>query len=87
MEEHTCHRKGNLIFTGRRFLYVFSPSKIDISLANLSGMLINLETNTMIVFDSFNLIAGNQNVQKPRECERERDVLKDFFFSIFFIHV
>ena len=34
----------------------------------------------MIAFDSFNLIAGNQYVQKPRECERERDVLKYLFF-------
>ena len=36
----------------------------------------------MIVFDSFNLIAGKQYVQKPRECERERDVLKYLFFQI-----
>ena len=28
----------------------------------------------------FNLITGNQYVQKPRECEKERDVLKDLGF-------
>ena len=28
-------RKGNPIFTGRRFRYVSSPSKIDVSVANL----------------------------------------------------
>ena len=39
MEAHTCRRKGNLIFTGRRFRYVSSPSKIDISNADLSGKL------------------------------------------------
>ena len=39
MEAHTCRGKGNLIFTGRRFRYVSSQSKIDISIANLSGKL------------------------------------------------
>ena len=39
MEAHTCHRKGNPILTGRRFRDVSSPSKSDVSVANLSGTL------------------------------------------------
>ena len=77
MEAHTCHRKGNPILTGRRFRDVSSPSKSKCKFVGYVAL--NLKTNTLIVF---NLIAANQYVEKPRECERKRDILKGMFSQI-----